>query len=162
MTTKFVTTSQASMLETAKKLTNSPGFMRDAYAISAYQNGFEGNADYLKGVIVFEAFRLNRSAEFHFGMAFDRPLSIDIIQMGVTVAFHPKLFNLERVVTRTPVSNVKAICALLKMGFQIQHRENGALANGGDVIVSVLTRESVLAQVKPAEPVPETETVQAE
>lgn len=152
MPTKFVTTSQKDILETAKILTESPGFMEDARAIAAYQNGFEGNPDYLKGIVVFEAFRPNRSAEFHFGMAFGRPVSLDIIQMGITVAFHPRLFNLDRVITKTPVTNVKAICGLLKIGFQIQHREIGALADGGDVIVSTLTRQDVLAQVKQDEP----------
>lgn len=152
MTTKFMTTNQKDILETAKLLTNSPGFMEDACAVAAYRNGFEGNPDYLKGIVVFEAFRPNHSAEFHFGMAYGQPVTIDIIQMGITVAFHPKLFNLDRVITKTPVENVKAICGLLKIGFQIQHRECAALVNGGDVIVSMLTRQDVLSQVKQAEP----------
>ncbi|UFM64246.1 hypothetical protein LOS78_01865 [Paracoccus sp. MA] len=158
MSTKFVTTSQKQILATAMALTQSPGFMEDARAIAAYQSGFEGNPDYLKAVLVFEAFRPNHSAEFHFGMAFNRPVSLEIIQMGITVAFHPKLFNLDRVITKTPVENVRAICGLLKIGFQIQHRENGALADGGDVIVSSLSRDAVMAQVKRAEP----EVVQTE
>ena len=60
--------------------------------------------------------------------------------------------HLDQVITKTPVENVKAICALLKIGFQIQHRERAALANGGDVIVSTLSRQDVLAQVKRHEP----------
>lgn len=152
MPTKFVTTSQKDILETAKILTESPGFMEDARAIAAYQHGFEGNPEYLKGIIVFEAFRPNGSAEFHFGMAFGRPLALEIIQMGVTVAFHPKLFNLDTVVTKTPAANPRAICTLLKIGFQIQHRERGALADGGDVIVSTLSRADVLAQIRQPEP----------
>ncbi|SEN87115.1 hypothetical protein SAMN04489859_102014 [Paracoccus alcaliphilus] len=151
MTTTFTTTRQKDTLAKAMDLTNSPGFMEDACAIAAYQDGFENNPDYLKGIIVFEAFRPNQSAEFHFGMAFGKMLSVDIIQMGVTVAFHPKLFNLDRLVTKTPVENVRAICALLKIGFQIQHRERGALANGGDVIVSTLDRADVLSQVQKTE-----------
>lgn len=152
MPTKFVTTSQKDILETAKILTESPGFMEDARAIAAYQHGFEGNPEYLKGIIVFEGFRPNRSAEMHFGMAFGKAITLEIIQMGVTVAFHPKLFNLDRIITKTPVGNVKAICALLKIGFEIQHRERAALADGGDVIVSTLTRQAVLAQIKRDEP----------
>lgn len=164
MTTKFVTASQQEILAAAKDLTNSPGFMEDARAIAAYQDGFEGNPEYLKAIVVFEAFRPggdgqpNRSAEFHFGMAWGRPLSLDIIQMTITTAFHPKLFNLDRLITKTPVGNVRAICNLLKVGFQIQHRERAALADGGDVIVSVLTREDVLSQVRKSDD----DTVQTE
>lgn len=152
MSTKFVTKGQGAIIEMARALTDSPGFMEDARAIAAYQDGFEGNPDYIKAVIVFEGFRPNRSAEMHFGMAFGKAITLEIIQMGVTVAFHPKLFNLDQVITKTPVENVKAICALLKIGFQIQHRERAALANGGDVIVSTLSRQDVLAQVNRHEP----------
>lgn len=162
MSTKFVTTGQKGLLEKAMELTNSPGFIEDARAIAAYQDGFEGNPEYLKAVIVFEAFRPNRSAEFHFGMAFGRPLSLDIIQMGVLVAFHPNLFNLDMVVTKTPVQNVKAICGLLKIGFQIQHRENGVLADGGDVVVSTLTRAQAIAGAAPQIQQPVIETVDTE
>lgn len=147
MTTRFVTISQKALLDQALRLTNSHAFMADAVAIAAYQDGFDGQADYLKSIMVFEAFRPNRSAEFHFGMAFNAKVSLDVIRMGVTVAFHPKMFNLERIITKTPVENVNAICSLLKSGFEIQYRENNALANGGDVLVSALTRESVLKQI---------------
>lgn len=152
MPTKFVTTSQKDILETAKILTESPGFMEDARAIAAYQDGFEGNPDYIKAVIVFEGFRPNRSAEMHFGMAFGKAITLEIIQMGVTVAFHPKLFNLDRVVAKVPVGNVFAICTLLKLGFQIEYRERQALADGGDVIVLAMTRETVIAKVARQEP----------
>ncbi len=152
MTTKFVTMNQREALEIAKTLTNSPGFMEDARAIAAYQNGFEGNPEYLKGVLVFEGFRPNRSAEIHFGMAFGKAITLEIIQMGVTVAFHPKLFNLDRVLAKVPVGNVFAICTLLKLGFQIEYRERQALADGGDAITLALTRETVIAKVARQEP----------
>ncbi len=97
MATKVGTTGQGAIIEMAMALTDSPGFMEDARAIAAYQDGFEGNPDYIKAVIVFEGFRPNRSAEMHFGMAFGKAITLEIIQMGVTVAFHPKLFNLDQV-----------------------------------------------------------------
>jgi hypothetical protein len=145
MTVKFVTGGQKALIEQAKALTNSTGFMEDARAVAAYENGFEGNPEHLRSVIVFEAFR-GRAAEFHFGMANGKRLSLELIHMGVMVAFHPKLFGLERLLTRTPVDNVPAICALAKMGFRVVGFEKAALMNGGDVIVSCLERSAITAQ----------------
>lgn len=152
MTTKFVTIDQKQILAIAKELTDSTNFMQDARAIAAYQDGFEGNPDYLKAVMVFECFR-GGAAETHFGMAFGRPLSLEIIQLGVLVSFHPKLFNLNRIIAKVPVDNVRVICSMLKMGFQMEHRERGVLRDGTDAIVLTLTRAHALSQNR--EPTPE-------
>lgn len=143
MTAKFVTTAQKKHLAAALKMTNSEGFMHDAISIAAYRPGGEGDPEHIVAIAVFECFRGDQ-AEMHFAMANGRIPSREIIQGLMTVAFHPKMLNLRRVLTRTPARLPNAIAGLLKVGFQIEFRHRNCLADGGDAIVSSLDRAAVL------------------
>lgn len=154
MTTTFVTDQQKKHLEIALKLTNSRGFMDDAVALAAYRPGREGEAEQIVSVAVFECIR-GGQAELHFGTTDGRPMSLEMVQGAVAMAFHARLLNLSRVVTKTPIWHTNAICALLKCGFQIEHRERNCLADGGDAIVSSLDRAAIRAHSATAAPQPQ-------
>lgn len=155
MSTTFVTERQKDHLKAALELTGSGGFMEDAIAVAAYRPGQEGNPEQIVAVAVFECFRGGR-AELHFGMVGGRVPSLEIMQGIMGVAFHPRALNLARVMARTPVENVNAICSLLKIGFQIEYRDRASLTGGRDAIVSSLDRDTILNHKAPAGPKPET------
>lgn len=142
----FISNQQAHHLEVAKQLTASDGFMADAKAIAAYLPGETGMD--LLAVAVFECFRGGR-AELHLGCPDGRHLTPEIITTISTVAFHPRFFGLDTLIARVPVQNVRAICTLLKIGFQIEYRDRSSVAGGGDGIVLSLSKQAVLASAGP-------------
>lgn len=146
----FVTERQSSHLKSALKLTGSDGFMADAVAIAAYRSDEDGDLSDLLNVAVFESFRGGR-AELHLGTAENHRLTIEIIQALTFLAFHPRHFNLERLIARVPTGNVNAICTLLKIGFQIEYRDRASVAGGGDGIVLSLSRDDALAAAGPSD-----------
>lgn len=145
MTSRFVTVDQKKHLEAAKRLTGSEGFLEDAYAIAIYRDGREGDAQALAAVAVFEAFRGGR-AELHFGAEDGQPLSADWIIAMVTIAFHPKTFNLRNLIARVPDWNVAAQIMLLKLGFEFEYRDRASTAGGDDGIVFSIERDKIADQ----------------
>lgn len=141
--TTFVTVNQKDHLKAALRLTGSRGFMEDARAVAAYEPGEEGDAGKMIAVAVFECFR-NGRAEMHIGTAPGRVLSLEIVQALVLMAFHPKTFNLDRLMARIPLWNVTAQCAALKVGFQFEYRDRYSVVGGEDGIVMSLERDSIL------------------
>lgn len=141
--TTFITAKQKAHLEVAKKLTGSEGFMEDARAVAAYKPGHPGEASEIQAIFVFEAFRGGR-AELHFGMAHRKPLTAELVQTVIYLAFNPEIFNLDRLLCRVPVTNPRAICALLKIGFQIEYRDRASVARDEDAIVLSLDRDKIL------------------
>lgn len=141
--TTFVTVNQKEHLQTALRLTGSAGFMEDARAVAAYAPGEEGEAGSMIAVAVFECFR-NGRAEMHIGTAPGRSLSLEIVQALVLMAFHPKTFNLERLMARIPHWNVTSQCAALKVGFQFEYRDRYSVVGEEDGIVMSLERDSIL------------------
>lgn len=146
--TTFVTDQQSKHLKAALHLTGSQGFMEDARAVAVYRPGAEGDAEEIAAVAVYEAFRGTR-AEMHLGTAPGHRITIESLQGLIFMAFHPKVFNLERVLARVPVGNVNMIATLVKMGCQIEYRDRASVAGGGDAIVFSLDRETVLASAAP-------------
>lgn len=146
----FVTERQSSHLKSALKLTGSDGFMSDAVAIAAYRTGEDGELSDLQTVAVFESFRGGR-AELHVGNAEGRRMTAEVISALTYLAFHPKHFDLERLIARIPTDNVNAICTLLKIGFQIEYRDRASVAGGGDGIVLSLSRDDALAAAGPSD-----------
>lgn len=145
MTSRFVTVDQKKHLEAAKRLTGSTGFLEDAKAVAIYRDGHEGDVKNLAAVAVFEAFRGHR-AELHFGAEDGHPLSMEWIVAMVQIAFHPRTFNLERLIARVPDWNVGAQVILLKLGFEFEYRDRGSTAGGDDGIVFSLSREKIVGQ----------------
>lgn len=145
MTTTYVTdhARQKELLDKALTLTGSLGFMADAWAMGVYRN------DELAGVAVYECFRDGR-AELHFGMTPGRVLTPEIISTIVTIAFHPKVFGLNRLLARAPVWNAYAQAALLKAQFQFEYRDRASVAGGEDGIVLSLERDRILEGMTPA------------
>lgn len=148
MSTTFVTENQKAHLQAALALTGSEGFMEDARAVAAYKAGHDGEADSIRAIFVFEAFRGGR-AELHFGMADGAPLTMELVQAVISISFNPKLFNLDRLLCRVPVWNVRALATLLKIGFQIEYRDRASVVGGGDAIMLSLDRDTVLASAAP-------------
>lgn len=145
MTSRFVTVDQRKHLEAAKRLTGSAGFLEDAKAVAIYRDGHEGDAKSLAAVAVFEAFRGGR-AELHFGSEEGHPLSREWIIAMVTIAFHPRTFNLSRLIARVPDWNINAMVLLLKLGFEFEYRDRGSTAGGDDGIVFSITRSKITDQ----------------
>lgn len=143
MTTTFVTENQSDHLKAALAMTNSRGFMEDAIAVAVYRPGENGTGESFAGVGVFECFR-GRRAELHFGMADGRMPSLEIMQGLIGIAFHPKTLNLERVLARIPAQHIYALCAVIKIGFEVEYRDRNCLADGGDAIVVSLDRSAIL------------------
>lgn len=141
--TTFVTVNQKEHLKTALRLTGSQGFMEDARAVAAYAPGEEGHAGQMTAVAVFECFRSGR-AELHIGCAPGHRLTLDFVQALVLMAFHPKTFNLDRLMARIPVWNVTTQVAALKVGFQFEYRDRYSVMGGEDGIVLSLERDSIL------------------
>lgn len=137
----FQTNRQKEHLEAALALTGSQGFMQDARAVAAYRKKEDGT-DALAGVAVFECFRAGR-AEVHFGMKPGQMLTNDILTAVITIAFHPKAFNLERMVARIPHWNVNALCNVLKIGFQFEYRDRFSVVGGEDGVVLSLDRDKL-------------------
>lgn len=142
MTTRFSTAEQKKHLEAAKRLTGSEGFLEDAKAVAIYRDGQEADVRNLAAVAVFEGFRGGR-AELHFGAEEGSPLSREWIVAMVTIAFHPKTFNLSRLLVRVPDWNVGAMVILLKLGFEFEYRDRVSTAGGDDGIVLSITRQKI-------------------
>lgn len=142
MTSRYVTVDQKKHLEAAKRLTGSEGFLEDARAVAIYRDGHEGDAKHLSAVAVFEGFRGGRT-ELHFGAEDGHPLSREWIIAMVTIAFHPKTFNLSRLLVRVPDWNTAVQCMLLKLGFEFEYRDRASTAGGDDGIVFSVTREKL-------------------
>lgn len=148
-TTTFVTANQKAHLQAALALTGSDGFMEDARAVAAYRPGHDGEADQIRAAFVFECFRGGR-AELHFGMADGAPLTQDLVQAVIMIAFTPKFFNLDRLMCRVPAYNARALIALIKIGFQMEYRDRASVTGGADAIMLSLDRTTILEA--PAEP----------
>ncbi|TNE66844.1 MAG: N-acetyltransferase [Rhodobacteraceae bacterium] len=151
MNTMFVTNNQKAHLAAALELTGSKGFMEDARAVAAYKPGAEGDVDKITSVAVFECFRGGR-AELHFGMADGLPLTKELVTATVYLAFHPKAFDLDRLLVRVPCHNTRALIALIKIGFQIEYRDRASLVDGADGIVMSLDRETVIKATAALQP----------
>lgn len=145
MTSRYVTVDQKKHLEAAKRLTGSEGFLEDARAVAIYRDGHQGDAKHLAAVAVFEAFRGGR-AELHFGAEDGHPLSREWIVAMVTIAFHPKTFNLSRLIARVPDWNVSAMVILLKLGFEFEYRDRASTAGNDDGIVFSISRDKINEQ----------------
>lgn len=148
MTTTFVTEKQSKHLKAALELTGSLGFMEDARAVAMYRTGKEGDEEEITAIAVYESFRGNR-AEMHLGTAPGHRLTLEMLQGLVTLCFHPRWFNLDRVLARVPTENRNMIATLVKMGCEIEYRDRASVAGGGDAIVLSLDREEVLASAAP-------------
>ncbi|MDB6179007.1 hypothetical protein PAF17_16060 [Paracoccus sp. Z330] len=146
----YSTEMQKNHLKAAEELTGSDGFMKDAVSIAAYRADDKGKPGDLLCVAVFESFRGGR-AEFHLGMSGGKNMNLEIIQALTYISFHPRHFDLDCLLARIPVENVNAICTLLKIGFQIEYRDRGSVAGGGDGIVLSLLRDNVLAAAGPSD-----------
>lgn len=151
--TTFVTDRQEQLLQVALEVTGSEGFMSDARAIGAYHGDPNGPEADLFAVAVFECFRGGR-AELHFGMVNGDPLTQELVQMVIMVAFGPRLFDLSRLICRVPEANTRAIIALLKIGFRIEYRDRASVIGGADGIVLSLDRDAILQATAAPEPEP--------
>lgn len=151
--TTFSREKQDELLQAGLDATGSDGFMKDAYAIGAYRPDPTTGEPDLFAVAVFECFRGGR-AELHFGMFHAEALTLELVQMVVLVAFQPRYFNLDRLICRVPIDNTRALCALLKIGFQIEYRDRASVEGGKDGIVLSLDRTTILQAT--AAPIPET------
>lgn len=160
MTTTFVTNNQKQHLQAALSLTGSLGFMEDARCVAMYRNGGEGEAQEIAAVAVFECFRGGR-AEMHLGSSAGHRLTLETLQGLILLAFHPRCFNLDRVLARVPTANINMVATLVKMGCEMEYRDRASVAGGGDAIVFSLDREAVLKQTE-ATAAPQTETEPAE
>ena len=148
--TIFVTENAEAHIEAAKLFTKSEGFMADAVAIGAYRQREDASVRDLVGVAVFEGFR-GGEAELHFGMAPGNRLSRDLLLAVNFVAFHEKALGLSRIRVHIPSSNVEALCAALRVGFQIEYRQRASFGGAMDAIILTLSRADVLAALEPAE-----------
>lgn len=144
----FVTDLQKEHLERALSLTGSEGFAADARAIAAYSTTEDGQPGDLISITVFENFRGGR-AEVHFGNVLGRRMTREIFTTMSFLAFHPKYFNISRLMARCEPTNVNMLCTMLKMGFQFEYRDRYSMPYGEDGIVLSLEREDVLAAAGP-------------
>ena len=154
MDTKFVLNNNAEHLNAALDLTGSPGFMGDARAVGIYRHDSDGGTGKLAAVVVFECFRGGR-AELHFGNTEGHRLTLNTLQGIIMLAFHPKAFNLDRLLARVPVWNSDAIAALVRMGFEMEYRDRASVGHGADAIVLSLDRDALIRKA-PAGPQTET------
>ena len=154
MDTKFVLNNNAEHLNAALDLTGSLGFMGDARAVGIYRHDSDGGTGKLAAVVVFECFRGGR-AELHFGNTEGHRLTLNTLQGIILLAFHPKAFNLDRLLARVPVWNSDAIAALVRMGFEMEYRDRASVGHGADAIVLSLDRDALIRKA-PAGPQTET------
>ncbi len=154
MDTKFVLNNNAEHLNAALDLTGSLGFMGDARAVGIYRHDSDGGTGKLAAVVVFECFRGGR-AELHFGNTEGHRLTLNTLQGIIMLAFHPKAFNLDRLLARVPVWNSDAIAALVRMGFEMEYRDRASVGHGADAIVLSLDRDALIRKA-PAGPQTET------
>ena len=154
MDTKFVLNNNAEHLNAALDLTGSLGFMGDARAVGIYRHDSDGGTGKLAAVVVFECFRGGR-AELHFGNTEGHRLTLNTLQGILMLAFHPKAFNLDRLLARVPVWNSDAIAALVRMGFEMEYRDRASVGHGSDAIVLSLDRDALIRKA-PAGPQTET------
>lgn len=154
MDTKFVLNNNAEHLNAALDLTGSLGFMGDARAVGIYRHDSDGGTGKLAAVVVFECFRGGR-AELHFGNTEGHRLTLNTLQGIIMLAFHPKAFNLDRLMARVPVWNSDAIAALVRMGFEMEYRDRASVGHGADAIVLSLDRDALIRKA-PAGPQTET------
>ena len=154
MDTKFVLNNNAEHLNAALDLTGSLGFMGDARAVGIYRHDSDGGTGKLAAVVVFECFRGGR-ADLHFGNTEGHRLTLNTLQGIIMLAFHPKAFNLDRLLARVPVWNSDAIAALVRMGFEMEYRDRASVGHGADAIVLSLDRDALIRKA-PAGPQTET------
>ena len=154
MDTKFVLNNNAEHLNAALDLTGSLGFMGDARAVGIYRHDSDGGTGKLAAVVVFECFRGGR-AELHFGNTEGHRLTLNTLQGIIMLAFHPKAFNLDRLMARIPVWNTMSLSALIRIGFEVEYRDRASTGQGSDAIVLSLDREAIISKAS-AEPQTET------
>jgi hypothetical protein len=128
--------------------------MGDARAVGIYRHDSDGGTGKLAAVVVFECFRGGR-AELHFGNTEGHRLTLNTLQGIIMLAFHPKAFNLDRLLARVPVWNSDAIAALVRMGFEMEYRDRASVGHGADAIVLSLDRDALIRKA-PAGPQTET------
>lgn len=126
---------QEELLETARQLTESEGWKRDAVAFAVRRDGGE-----IICIGVFQDFA-GREAEWH-GAMIGEKLSPEVIQAMVALAFNPRFLNLKRVYAPVAESNRAAQIVALKCGYDFEYRKRGGAAGGEDAIVFSITPES--------------------
>lgn len=134
----FSRKNQPELLEAAKQATRSTGFKSDAIALGAY-DGPEGD---LLAVGVFQNF-MGKQAEFHFGLVDGDRITRQMVEAYVAVAFHQRMFGLERMVTTIAAENRPAQIVSLKMGFQVEARVRSGMSDGSDAILMSIVPQDV-------------------
>lgn len=137
----YVTVNQKEHLAAALTLTGAHAFAEDACAVAAYRDGGEGQASKLVLVLVFDGFRKGW-ADVHFGLAPDVALTPEMVQAISQMAFHKRVFGLDRIACRVPVENRELLARLIEEGFEIEYRDRASTATGGDAIVLSLGRDA--------------------
>lgn len=126
-------TDQESLLEAALTLTGSEGWHKDAVAFGASKVGTR-DVTYIG---VYQNFA-GGEAEIHFSTIGTR-LNKQVLEAYLTIAFHPKMLGLKKLVANVAASNLQAQRACLGLGFQFEYRKRSSAAGGEDAIVLSLT-----------------------
>ncbi|WP_417261686.1 GNAT family N-acetyltransferase [Celeribacter sp.] len=134
MSVRFSRENQKKLLHDALELTRSTGWKSDAVAFSVRRETHAA----VDGIGVFQSFG-GGSAEFHFGV-YDQRILKSVIKGFVTVAFHPRFFNLERLLATFEADNAASQIVALKVGFEFESRVRAGIFNGSDAILMSLSR----------------------
>lgn len=124
---------QDRLLETALILTKSEAWHKDAIAFAVREQGESESAC----IGVFENFA-GGSADLHFATVGQR-LNKRIVEAYKFIAFHPRMFGLNRLFASIAASNLAAQRACLHVGFQFEYRKRSGAVGGEDAIIMLLT-----------------------
>lgn len=140
MTLLFTRADKEAHLEAARMLTQSGGWMDDAYTLAAYDKGEEGEPYILRAIVVFQNINA-QGCEIHFagckkGWA-TRPLLTSLFRF----AFSPMLANHKMLRGFISENNTEALVGAIKSGFRFDGRLRNGAVDGSDAIILTMTRE---------------------
>lgn len=141
---------QQTLLKYGLEATGALAFHKDAIAFGIYPDQpTDDVVTTLQGVGVFQDFTAAEDAELHIGMFDGKPMNRTIIKAFTNLAFHPRLFNLQRLWVSISEDNATAQAAAVRVGFRFEFRKRGGFMGGKDAILLAMERPSpILAAAK--------------
>lgn len=131
----FTKRDQARLKELALAPTGSAGWMQDAIAFGASR---AAGGD-IVAVAIFQNFR-HREADFHFAMLGNARIGAETVKAMLTLAFSPRMFDLNRLWGHIAASNTIAQVAAIKAGGSFEYRIRGGSEERDDIIVVSMLR----------------------
>lgn len=125
----FTQRDQENLLATAAEHTQSDGWAPDARAFGAMRD--DGS---MAAVAVFQNFA-GHDADLHFCMIDGARMGAEVVAAIVTMAFHPRALNRERLWVQIAADNKPAQVAALKVGFEFEYRKRAGFRGLKDAIV---------------------------